>query len=235
VAFPDVLTLGTHESKQVSQGAVFLPIAVAGTTVAGVALGLLLRRAGPAAEARRLPAWRAALAIAVVPLVLGAGIAVSAHGKETTDVPTGAARIVHAETNRGHYWRVAFDTFGRHPLNGVGSGSFVAEWRRLRGHDQFALDAHSIYFETLAELGIVGGLMLLAFAATLVTAVVRTFRSGARDATSAAAAAVLAAFAVHAGLDWDWEMPAVTLVALILAAAILQPLARRRDEGAWAP
>jgi hypothetical protein len=27
---------------------------------------------------------------------------------------------------------------------------------------------------------------------------------------------------VHAGLDWDWEMPSVTLVALLLAAAVIQ-------------
>jgi len=26
---------------------------------------------------------------------------------------------------------------------------------------------------------------------------------------------------VHAGLDWDWEMPAVSLVALLLAGALI--------------
>jgi hypothetical protein len=30
---------------------------------------------------------------------------------------------------------------------------------------------------------------------------------------------VLAAWALHAGLDWDWEMPALTLMGLLLAAA----------------
>jgi len=28
-------------------------------------------------------------------------------------------------------------------------------------------------------------------------------------------------YAVHAPLDWDWEMPAVTLVAIVLAGALL--------------
>jgi hypothetical protein len=32
-------------------------------------------------------------------------------------------------------------------------------------------------------------------------------------------AAALAAWAFHAGLDWDWEMPAATLPALLLGAA----------------
>ena len=39
-------------------------------------------------------------------------------------------------------------------------------------------------------------------------------------AASGAVAAV-AAWAVHAGLDWDWEMPAVTLPVLILLGALI--------------
>jgi len=27
-------------------------------------------------------------------------------------------------------------------------------------------------------------------------------------------------YAIHAGLDWDWELPALTLVALTLAARL---------------
>ena len=33
--------------------------------------------------------------------------------------------------------------------------------------------------------------------------------------------AVLVAFALHAGLDWDWELPALTLTALLVAAKLL--------------
>ena len=36
----------------------------------------------------------------------------------------------------------------------------------------------------------------------------------------AGAVAALALYAAHAGLDWDWEMPALTLVALVLAASL---------------
>ena len=34
-------------------------------------------------------------------------------------------------------------------------------------------------------------------------------------------AAALAAWALHAGLDWDWELPALTLVAVLLAGALM--------------
>ena len=43
----------------------------------------------------------------------------------------------------------------------------------------------------------------------------------AHRATAAGLAAGLAAWAFHAGLDWDWEMPAVSLPALLLAAAAI--------------
>ena len=33
--------------------------------------------------------------------------------------------------------------------------------------------------------------------------------------------AALAAYALHAGVDWDWELPALTLVALVLAGLVL--------------
>ena len=36
-----------------------------------------------------------------------------------------------------------------------------------------------------------------------------------------AAIAALAAFALHAGLDWDWELPALSLVAILLAARVI--------------
>jgi hypothetical protein len=42
-------------------------------------------------------------------------------------------------------------------------------------------------------------------------------------------AAVVVAWALHAGIDWLWEMPAVTLVALACAARLLA-LAEQGDR-----
>jgi hypothetical protein len=41
----------------------------------------------------------------------------------------------------------------------------------------------------------------------------------------------VATWAFHAGVDWDWEMPAVTLAALLFAGALLA-LADRAAQGA---
>ena len=55
-----------------------------------------------------------------------------------------------------------------------------------------------------------------------------------RHRLAPAALGAYTAFLVHAGIDWDWEMPAVTLAALVCGAALLlaahgaesRPLAR---------
>lgn len=223
IAFPDVLSPGADSSAQASQGAWYLALAALVT----VATGLGYRRLAGSPLGRgplRIRARRAgALAAGSVPAILLVSVAIAGHGRETTSVPVTSSRVIHTETDRGRYWRVALGAFGRHPLNGVGSGSFAAEWAQHRGSGQPALDAHSLYIETLAELGLVGALLLAGFVASVAVGTVRAARSPLRDAPVVAGATVLAAFAVHLGLDWDWEMPAVTLVALILAAGVMQP------------
>jgi O-antigen ligase len=103
-----------------------------------------------------------------------------------------------------------------HPILGSGAGSYGLYWLRYRPNPSFAQDAHNLYLETLAELGPLGlGLLLAALAAPLV---------GARahgDPLAATAAGGYAAFLVHAGVDWDWEVPAATLAGLFCAAALL--------------
>ena len=84
------------------------------------------------------------------------------------------------------------------------------------------MEAHSLYLETLTELGLVGASLLAAFLATAVAGVVRLARRRPSDPLLPAATAVLVAFALHAGIDWDWEMPAVTVVPLLLLAAVFR-------------
>ena len=65
-------------------------------------------------------------------------------------------RLASVQSNRFEYWRVAVNTFAEHPLQGAGSGSFRTEWLRERPIPESVRDAHSLYLETAAELGIVG-------------------------------------------------------------------------------
>jgi O-antigen ligase len=123
---------------------------------------------------------------------------------------------------RPSYWRVGWREYRDNPAVGSGAGTYVRFWGGTQSPTgRIALDAHNLYLETLAELGPVG-LALLVGALALPLLAIR--RGGA--ATVAGAAYV--AFLVHAGIDWDWEMPAVTVAALGCAAALL--VAQRQNQ-----
>jgi O-antigen ligase len=129
------------------------------------------------------------------------------------------SRLASADSNRGDFWKVARAAFADEPLRGVGASGFRVEWLRERPIPYAARDAHSLYLETPAELGLVGLALLVAILGGIVACAVR---ARALDPTLAAGPiAVGGAWLVHAGLDWDWEMPGVTLPALVLAAVLV--------------
>jgi hypothetical protein len=136
-------------------------------------------------------------------------------------------RLDSLESPRYRYWDVAVRAFAEHPVRGLGSAGFRVEWRREPGSAP-ARDAHSLYLETAAELGVVGLALLGLFVAGLLASTRRAVAR--RPAASAGPAAVLAAWAFHAGLDWDWELPAVTLPALV-CAGLLVALAEPESGG----
>src|SRR5262249_48694359 len=91
------------------------------------------------------------------------------------------------------------------------------EWYRHRRVAVGVQDAHSLYLETLAELGAVGLALLLFALATPVRAAV----AARRRPYVAGAFGAFAAFAAHAAVDWDWELPAVTLAGLFCAGLLV--------------
>lgn len=194
--------------------------------------GLLLVRLSDSRRDGALPLGprlRTGVLVATIPVVLAVGALVATRGESVEDVSTGAGRVTTFDTNRDQLWRVGLQSFADHPIAGIGMASFQVEWLRERDERDSALDAHSLYIETLAELGLVGGLLLGAFLVAVAAGIVRQTRDRRGDPVLVAAAGLLVAFAAHAGFDWDWEMPTVALAALVLAAAALQP---PEDDGA---
>ena len=90
-------------------------------------------------------------------------------------------------------------------------------WTQHRPVEFTVRDAHSLYLETLAELGPLGLGLLLAVLGAPVVAAIRSRR----HVLVPTALAAYVAYLAHAGIDWDWELPAVTLAALLCAGAIL--------------
>jgi O-Antigen ligase/Tetratricopeptide repeat len=118
---------------------------------------------------------------------------------------------------RVELWRAALADFEAHPLLGSGAGSYEQYWLLHRPTALKVRDAHNLYLETAAELGLVGLALLLAGLAMPLVALRRTRRHPLVPALAGAYCAYL----VHAAFDWDWEVPAVTLSALLCGAAIL--------------
>jgi hypothetical protein len=107
-------------------------------------------------------------------------------------------------------WRVALDAFEQRPLSGQGAGTYELLWKRERALPSQVIDAHSLYVETLAELGAVGlALLAVGVLALIVGALVRA--RGAERPLYAAVAAALLVWAAHAAVDWDWELAAITI------------------------
>jgi hypothetical protein len=207
--------------------AVTLLCAGVAATLADRATRAERRRAGTATGTIRLPgAARWVAGLLVVLIVAVPVLAARGDGDDGTGAGSGPAfgassrRFSSVDSNRYAYWRVAVDAFRAHPVDGLGSGGFKAEWLRERNiPEDTARDAHSLPLETLAELGLVGfALLLVTFGA--VAACARTVQRQ-DPGLAAGLCAALTVWAVHAALDWDWEMPGATLPALTLAAVLV--------------
>jgi O-Antigen ligase len=125
--------------------------------------------------------------------------------------------LLSAEGNgRWQFWGAAVDEFRSEPLLGGGAGSYESWWARHGTLPTFVQNAHSLYLETLGELGLVGfGLLVAALGAGLVAGI----RGARRYEAAAAAAAVLLAYLVACGIDWLWELPAVSAIGIAALAA----------------
>jgi hypothetical protein len=129
--------------------------------------------------------------------------------------------------DRPAYWHAAWADYLAHPLLGSGAGSFGTAWLQHRSTPSSTIDAHNLYLETLTELGPLGLALLLTMLAIPLTAALASAR---RQSLALPAVGVYVAFLAHAAVDWDWEMPAVTAVALVAGALLLvsaRPLQQR--------
>ena len=196
-----------------------------------VAAALVLRAALLLADARldriRLPARarrpvRGGAWVAVIVAVAIVGIAFDAPGEararyeqfvevSSPNRDVTRERLVNA-SNAGRLalWRAAFDGFEENRLLGTGAGTYGELWIQYRSINTFSSNAHGLYQEVLAELGIVGlALLLVALVPILVG--LAPFRRGPDRCVYAALFAAALVTAGHGAFDWDWEMPATQL------------------------
>ncbi len=206
---------GSLSSRELQGAIVFLALVLC----AGAAA--LLQRRAIAVEERPLPLPQRPILLATLVVALGLGVVIVVGARERTSeqLGGGAARLVHVESDRYAYWGVALREFVRQPLRGVGAGGWAVDWLRERKAAGTAVDAHSLPLQTAAELGLLG---VAALVLLIAGSAAQTRRAYLAAPTAAAGPlAALVAYAAHAPLDWDWEMPALTLFGILVLAALL--------------
>jgi O-antigen ligase len=172
--------------------------AIIAATVAGAASFGVVHAGGPAAIAERAKS----------------SFSQTAPGGE---VELNERLFTLAANGRQEFWTAAWHGAESNPLIGLGAGGYEQHWLATRDQPFKVRDAHSLYLETLAELGPLGlALLLVALGAPVA--------AGLRRRDAALAAPLLGAYLayiLHAGVDWDWEMTSVTLAALACGAGLV--------------
>lgn len=128
-----------------------------------------------------------------------------------------------AEGNgRYQFWETGLDAFAAEPLRGIGAGGYEAWWAQHGSVPGYIRDAHSLFVEVAAELGLLGLALLILFLAATIAGAVRTRADEPRAGPDAAGAAlaIVACGTVSAAIDWTWEIPAAFLP-LVIAAGVL--------------
>jgi O-antigen ligase len=208
--------------------------------VVSVLVGLLGAAVPPALRGRPKGAWaRPTRAVKLVALggtviaLIAVALAVNAPShvshavdefKGGGDAGVGTSRLgSFAGESRYALWESALSENADSPILGTGSGTFEFWWDREGRGGEAVHDTHSLYLQTLGELGIVGLLILAGFLLTVLIGGGRaTLRAGPDQRSHLAAAlAGCLSFCVSAAIDWTWQIPVLPATLLLLGATLV--------------
>jgi O-Antigen ligase len=239
----DLTGTGLSLSDRSSAGAILGLVLLLSLGSAGIAARELMRREQTMRwtprQSRRV--WRGIATAVLVALILGcAALAVSGRGiggeishqvnefKQPKAGPgNDPSRLISSNgSNRWIWWEEALGAFSDKPLGGWGAGSFPVVRYLYRRYDAPVRSTHSVPLQFLSETGLVGAALGLGGLGLLGAAAVRRVRgsSGVERSARLALLAAATGWAVHSLVDWDWEIPAVTIPALVAVAVAAAPL-----------
>ncbi|HXR30070.1 MAG TPA: O-antigen ligase family protein [Solirubrobacterales bacterium] len=244
-ALPAVLAVQERHSladNLANQAAVDQGVTVLFILLAGIALSLILfaglrqlERAGGARTRRMLeisrnPVVLKRIALAGAVLAIGAAIAVggrvwhqfSSSGIQFPDDPKQHFADLRG-AGRHDFWRVAIDSGGEKPLLGHGAGTYEFSWEQHRSIELPVHDAHSLYLEAFADMGVVGGLLVLGLIGSLLWFGFGAWRNAidSQRERYAVLLATMLAFAIGAALDWFWEIAGLGALFFLAAGVVV--------------
>ena len=230
-------------------GALALGLIWAGITYLGETGGRVAETRSPRLGAA-LPLVAAGAAVAVLLVAsLGALVKVDDPAGEVRDQydefvnldTSGQAgqssRFLSGGGYRYDYWRIAYRQFEDEPLHGEGAGNYDRTYFLERETSEDIRQPHSLELQTLAELGLVGGLALAAFVLAVLFALWGQSRKAREDhderLIAVAAGGAFVAWLTHTSVDWLHLFPGITGIALIAAAVLVAPWVTRPATSAW--
>jgi tetratricopeptide (TPR) repeat protein len=215
------LASASADGHQLAAVGVGLALGAAGAAAFVTAVGPRVRVSSSIARAANLGVVVALVAVVLVVVVFLGGpsqmwSSFSAQPRDT-DGQLNERLFDLSGNGRVEAWRAALDQADEHRVAGAGGGSYQRYWLETRPYALNLRDAHSLYLESLAEYGPLGLALVVAMLAIPLAVGVRRRHVP----LVPAAVGVLVLYGVHAAVDWDWEFPVLTLVALAGAAAVM--------------
>jgi O-antigen ligase len=234
------------DQAAVDQGVTVLLILIGGIVLSLLLFGALrqLERRGGALTGRALELSRdrrilRGIGVAAALVAIAAAIAVGGRAWDQFSSPDqqfpsdpAAHFSQFSGANRHEFWRVAIDSFGEEPVIGHGAGTYRFAWDKLRHIQLPVLNAHSLYLQAFQELGVIGGLLVLALVGILLWtgfAAWRAARGPTRELNAVLFAACLA-FALGAAIDWFWEIAGIGAIFFLAAGALVAARCRQLAE-----
>jgi hypothetical protein len=205
-------------------GAATVVLALLAAAIGCAVWAVLTSRAGLDRVRMDRRSARVALGGALVTALLGAaalqgplGDAWDEFKNDKAPASTATERLTTLGGARYQVWSSAVDAFREDRWRGRGPGTFESYWSQHGEGAEFVRDAHSLYIEQLAELGIPGLLALAAALGGLLWGAIQARSRWRRRREIAAGSALIAAFVVflvYAGVDWMWELGALGTLAI---------------------
>lgn len=215
-------------------------LAAAGAGLYGLSWGLIDRYWAPGVGVTRIVGGIVTVGVAVA-LVFG-GLAVNERigdpvvwseqkweAFKTNDNSGQEQSRYLSASGSGRYtlWQVAWDDFTSHPVLGVGTHNYEETYYQNREQSVgFVRQPHMLPLEVVAERGVVGGLLFFGFLAVCVAAGFWKRLKHLNKEGKAQVGAILAALGywfVHSSAEWFWQMPAVTIPAMVYLGTLVAP------------
>jgi len=159
---------------------------------------------------------------------------VGTEGGQAAGAGQAGSRFGSLDTGRYDLWKVAARGFRERPAEGFGAGNFGYLNVLIGRPFLFPYQAHSQLLEVAATLGFPGLALYLAALLLPIGACIWLRASGTQPKTDQLLAAgiggALGYFAVHAQVDWIWQLSSCALPALLLAATAVAMLPPGRER-----